>query len=199
MIIVSGKKHGERFAKRALDVGVSSALIITLIPFWVVAAVLIKYSDRGPVFFLQERIGKDYRIFRLLKLRSMSVNADRGIEQTFGDSPEVTKFGSVIRRTKLDETPQLINVLLGDMSLVGPRPCLPTLVADFNADAHVRVMVKPGLTGLSQVSGNIFLSWEARWRLDKQYVQTQSMGLDLKILLKTMWIVVVGEKRGLSG
>lgn len=199
MIIVSGVRHRDRFAKRFLDVGVSLVLIIILIPFWVVAAIVIKSSDRGPVFFLQERMGKDYRIFRVVKLRSMSVNSNRGIEQTFGDSPEVTKFGSVIRRTKLDETPQLINVLLGDMSLVGPRPCLPTLVADFNADAHVRVKVRPGLTGLSQVSGNIFLPWEARWRLDKQYVQTQSLWLDLKILLRTIWIIVVGEKRGLSG
>jgi undecaprenyl phosphate N,N'-diacetylbacillosamine 1-phosphate transferase len=127
------------------------------------------------------------------------VNKSRDLSiQTLNSDPEITKVGRIIRRIKIDELPQLINVFLGDMSLVGPRPCLPSLQASFNVNGKKRLEVKPGITGLAQINGNIYLTWEDRWKFDALYVKNQSFFLDFKILLKTVLIVIIGEKRGLE-
>lgn len=108
---------------------------------------------------------------------------------------EVTFFGSFLRRFKIDELPQIYNVLIGDMSLVGPRPCMPSLTDHFNENAFKRVLVRPGLTGLAQINGNIYLSWPQRWDFDRKYVETISLSKDFKIILKTFLILIFGEDK----
>ena len=114
------------------------------------------------------------------------------------DNPEVTRIGRSLRRFKIDELPQLLNVLGGDMSIVGPRPALPSQLESYNMVGHKRLEVRPGLTGLAQINGNILLSWPERWVYDKQYVENLSLLLDLKIILKTFRIIFKGEKIGLK-
>lgn len=184
--------------KRLLDILISILVLLFLSPLLFLVAVLIILTDKGPIFYTQKRMGKYGSVFLLYKFRSMSVDSDRKVQQTYGTSDGVTGVGRFIRRTKIDELPQLINVLMGDMSIVGPRPCLPDLLDSFNDDGHKRLLVTPGLTGLAQVKGNIYLSWEERWKLDREYVENRSVLLDLKIILKTVYIVLVGEKKGLK-
>lgn len=181
--------------KRCFDFLISIFILIILSPLLIVTAVLIKLTSKGPLFFKQQRVGKKGRVFSVYKFRTMTDKV-REIKQTFNDDPEVTKVGKVIRRLKIDELPQLLNVVKGDMSLVGPRPCLPNLVKEFNESAKKRLLVRPGLTGLAQVNGNIHLTWEERWEFDKEYVEEKSLLLDLKILSKTALIVLFGEKWG---
>lgn len=111
---------------------------------------------------------------------------------------EVTRIGEILRRFKIDELPQIINVFLGDMSLVGPRPCLPRQRAEFNEDGQQRIKVRPGLTGLAQVNGNIYLSWEERWKYDRQYVEKLSFISDIKIVVRTLAILLYGEEKFLK-
>jgi undecaprenyl phosphate N,N'-diacetylbacillosamine 1-phosphate transferase len=110
----------------------------------------------------------------------------------------VTTVGVVLRRLKIDELPQILNILKGDMSIVGPRPCLPALENDFNEDGEIRLKVRPGLTGLAQTNGNIYLTWEERWKYDRNYVEKCNFVLDLKIVLKTVLIVFIGEEKFLK-
>lgn len=177
--------------KRMLDIVIASVALLLLVP--VLLPILVVLTIYGKPIFVQQRVGKSGKVFNIYKLRTMTDKrrtADREILK--GDS-EVTLLGSVLRRTKLDETPQLINILTGDMSIVGPRPCLPSLVAQFNDDGEMRLRVRPGLTGLAQVNGNIHLSWEERWRYDRMYVENLSLLLDLKIVVRTILVVVFGE------
>lgn len=192
-------------AKRAFDVVIASALIaIGAIPMLVVAAI-IKMQDGGPVFYRQRRIGREGDGFGMLKFRSMVVGADRirpdmeehnesdGPLFKVRDDPRVTRFGRFIRRYSIDEIPQLFNVFSGDMSLVGPRPPLPDEVEYYDSDVHRRLLVRPGMTGLWQVSGRSDLSWEESVRLDLYYVDNWSLISDLVILLKTVRAVFVGH------
>ncbi len=181
--------------KRLFDIILSTILIIILLPLFIFVSILIKLETKGPVFFVQERLGKNKRIFTLYKFRSMRVNEDRKEQQVFIDHPDITRIGAFIRRFKIDELPQLFNVLKGDMSLVGPRPCLPTLIEKFDENAFYRLKVRPGLTGWAQVNGNIYNTWPKRWELDRYYVENQSIYLDLKILLMTIYVVLFGEKK----
>jgi lipopolysaccharide/colanic/teichoic acid biosynthesis glycosyltransferase len=167
----------------------------------VVLAIGVKL-DGGPVFFRKTRVGRHGREFSMLKFRSMVVNAERHAAElsTLNEGagplfkmkrdPRVTRFGSVLRRSSLDELPQLINVLAGRMSLVGPRPPLPKEVAVYGRDAQRRLLVKPGLTGLWQISGRCDLSWEQSIRLDLRYVENWNLALDALILWKTFGAVV---------
>jgi len=164
----------------------------------------IRLSSKGPALFRQTRVGVDGREFTMLKFRSMVVDAEARREDLLGlsdgngvlfkmrDDPRVTKVGKVIRRFSVDELPQLINVVRGDMSLVGPRPPLPEEVAGYSSDATRRLRVRPGVTGLWQVSGRSDLSWEESLRLDLRYVDNWSMALDLSILWRTWRAVVQG-------
>jgi undecaprenyl phosphate N,N'-diacetylbacillosamine 1-phosphate transferase len=160
--------------------------------------VLVPLAWSGSPFFTQPRIGRNGRLFTVLKLRTMTARPHRNEAEVHLDDPEVTPLGRLLRRFKIDELPQLLNVLFGQMSLVGPRPCLPSLRDRFNSDADVRLSVRPGLTGLAQVNGNIHLTWEERWKYDREYVETLSFGLDVKIILRTCAVLVAGEKRALD-
>jgi lipopolysaccharide/colanic/teichoic acid biosynthesis glycosyltransferase len=195
--------RGQRWAKRTLDVVGSLALLLAAVPALLVTAALIKLDSHGPVLFRQVRVGRGGRTFTLLKLRSMTTDNDDsehaayvaslirgeassqgGVFKLVGDA-RVTRVGRVIRRYSIDEVPQLWNVLKGDMSLVGPRPALPREVALYDAQARERLAVKPGLTGLWQVSGRCELSFSEMIELDVTYGRTWSIVNDLKILAKT--------------
>lgn len=183
-----------RVFKRWLDFGLSSIVIILLIPLFVIAYLLVKIDSKGPFFFVQERIGKSGKFFKVYKIRTMT-NKKRLVQrQVFSDNAEITRVGAIFRRLKIDELPQLLNIWKGDMSFVGPRPSLPELLVELNDDGKKRISVRPGLTGLAQVNGNIYLSWEERWKFDREYVERVSFMEDLKILFKTFGIVLFGEK-----
>lgn len=181
--------------KRAVDIVVSLSGLILLLPFLGVIAAAIKIDDPGPVFFRQERSGKDGCIFRVYKFRSMVVDAEKkgaGVFVEENDS-RITRMGKMLRHTSLDELPQLINVLKGEMSLVGPRPTLPYQVERYDERQRRRLEVKPGITGWAQVNGRNALTWPERIELDLWYVDNWSLWLDLKILWRTFLIVAKRE------
>ncbi|GAA3443673.1 sugar transferase [Planomonospora venezuelensis] len=184
--------------------GAGLALLVLAVPMLVIA-VLIRSTSPGPALFRQTRVGKDGREFEVVKFRTMVVDAERLKTQLQGENefddvlfkirndPRVTRVGAFLRRYSLDELPQLLNVVRGEMSLVGPRPPLPAEVEQYGADVRRRLVVKPGMTGLWQVSGRSDLSWEESVRLDLRYVENWSLFLDLQILWKTWSAVVSGE------
>lgn len=194
-----------RLLKTAFDKVVGTGLVLVASPLLAGIALAVKVSSPGPVLFRQTRVGVDGREFRMLKFRSMVVDAEKrkqelldlsdgnGVLFKMKSDPRVTRVGSVLRRFSLDELPQLFNVMKGDMSLVGPRPPLPEEVAAYDDDATRRLRVRPGLTGLWQVSGRSDLSWEESLRLDLRYVDNWSMSLDLQILWRTWRAVVKGS------
>ncbi|MPQ97944.1 exopolysaccharide biosynthesis polyprenyl glycosylphosphotransferase [Modestobacter sp. I12A-02628] len=193
-----------RVAKTSTDVVISSGLLLALLPVLLVIALAVKASSRGPVFFKQERIGRDGRPFRMLKFRSMVVGAEQMTEDIVVDDgngvlfklredPRVTRVGKLLRRYSLDELPQLFNILGGSMSLVGPRPPLAAEVERYGDDMHRRFLVKPGLTGLWQVSGRSDLSWDDSVRIDVRYVENWSLAFDFMIMWKTVGAVVRGS------
>ncbi|NRP95490.1 Undecaprenyl phosphate N,N'-diacetylbacillosamine 1-phosphate transferase [Marinobacterium sp. xm-g-59] len=187
------------FIKRLMDIFASVLLLLLLMPMFIVVALLIKLGSKGPLLFTQERLGFNGNVFKLYKFRSMTDAKRDALEQVHQNTAEITWIGNIIRRLKIDELPQLLNVLVGDMSLVGPRPCMEATKLDFNEDGHKRLLVRPGLTGLAQVNGNIFLDWPERWALDREYVENVSLMLDIKIILRTVLIVVLGEQWGKKG
>jgi lipopolysaccharide/colanic/teichoic acid biosynthesis glycosyltransferase len=186
------------YFKRHIDIFISGVALIILMPILILVAVLIKFEDNGPIFYEQYRLGKLGRIIRIHKFRSMTNKPSRipgESGELFCENAEITSIGKWIRRIKIDELPQLINVFKGEMSLVGPRPCLPELASEFNENGRKRLNVQPGCTGLAQVFGNIHLSWAERWKYDAYYVDNVSFNLDMKIVMKTLWLIVCGEER----
>ena len=192
------------WAKRAFDIVGSLTLLAFSSPLWLWAALRIKLHDGGPVLFRQTRVGLDGRTFECLKFRTMVLGAEGMLPSLQGperahvlfkmqSDPRVTKVGRLLRRYSLDELPQLVNVLRGDMSLVGPRPPLPAEVQRYEALASRRLHVRPGLTGLWQISGRSDLSWDDTVRLDLYYVDNWSMVQDLVILLKTLSAVIAAR------
>ena len=183
--------------KDLFDRCVAAVALIPLAPLLVAIAAAIRLSDGGPALFTQTRVGKDGRVFKIYKFRTMVVDAEQHKAQLLASSdsdgilfklrkdPRVTAMGAHLRRWSIDELPQLVNVLLGDMSLVGPRPAVPDEVAQYAEHVHRRLVVKPGLTGLWQVNGRSELSWDESVRLDLRYVENWSFALDLQILWKT--------------
>lgn len=197
--------RSKAFLKRSFDLVSAGIGIVLISPLLLAVAVAVKTTSPGPVLFKQERIGLHGEPFTMLKFRSMVVDAeeikaqlvsDRGEDDVLfkmKDDPRVTKVGSFIRRTSIDELPQLVNVLRGDMSLVGPRPHLPHEVAQYGEYVHRRFLVQPGITGLWQVSGRSDLSWEDAVRLDLYYVENWSILGDLVILARTVKAVVASD------
>jgi exopolysaccharide biosynthesis polyprenyl glycosylphosphotransferase len=193
-----------RVLKGAFDRAAAAVALLFLSPVLVALALMIRLHDRGPAFFTQYRVGKDGHAFRIYKFRTMVVDAEKRKAQLMasneGDGllfkmrrdPRITPIGGYLRRWSLDELPQLINVVLGEMSLVGPRPALPDETEKYAFHVKRRLVVKPGLTGLWQVSGRSNLSWEESVRLDLRYVENWSLTLDLQILWKTMSTIVRG-------
>lgn len=182
-----------KYFKRFIDIVFVLLLLPLSLPIVFLCVVIIKIESHGPVFILQERLGKNGKIFLLFKLRSLKENKMRKENQVSNDHPDMTRIGKFMRRYKLDELPQIINVLIGDMSIVGPRPCLPTLRKQFDKNAEFRLLVKPGLTGWAQVNGNINNSWDIRWQYDRFYVENLSFSLDVRIIYKTIFVVIFGE------
>lgn len=198
--------HGARWVlKSALDRVSACFALFLLAPLLLAVALAVKLEDRGPVFFWQQRVGKAGRRFWMVKFRSMVIDAERQRSELklanegsgplfkLRADPRVTRVGAVLRRYSLDELPQLINVVIGDMSVVGPRPPLPAEVEKYEFDARRRLLVKPGLTGLWQVSGRSGLSWEETVRLDLRYVENWSFAMDLMIVWKTVGAVLRGN------
>ncbi len=179
--------------KRMMDVVVSMLILILCAPLLLAVAIVIKVDSRGPIFFSQRRLGKGGREFLLHKFRSMYDRSRLPDRQTYADDPEVTRVGRVLRRLKLDELPQLWNVVRGEMSLIGPRPALPEQLDVLSPSARRRLHVYPGLTGLAQVHGNILLSWPQRWRYDILYADRMSLALDCWIMWRTLLVLVFGE------
>lgn len=191
--------------KRVIDVVCSFVGVLVLSPLFVVIAIIIKFTSKGPVFFSQKRVGRDGKEFKMYKFRSMVVNAEELKEKLAAqnemsgpmfkmkDDPRVTKVGKFIRKTSIDELPQLLNVLKGDMSLVGPRPSLPKEVAQFEDWMYRRLEVKPGLTCYWQVSGRNNIDFEDWMKLDIKYVDERSTWIDIKLIFKTVF-VLFGDK-----
>jgi exopolysaccharide biosynthesis polyprenyl glycosylphosphotransferase len=188
--------------KGFFDRVVAATALILCLPLMIVLGSLIWLYDRGPAFFRQTRVGKDGHVFKIYKFRTMVVDAEAlraellpdndsdGVLFKLRQDPRVTAFGAHLRRWSFDELPQLVNVLLGDMSLVGPRPAIPDEVASYADHVRRRLVVKPGLTGLWQVNGRSNLSWDESVRLDLRYVENWSFALDLQILWKTIWAIL---------
>ena len=186
---------------RAADVAIAGVGLVLTSPVLAAAALAIKLDDGGPVRFRQTRVGKDGKDFELLKLRSMSVGAEHvgaGFAVDRGDS-RITRVGRVLRRTSVDELPQLWNVLRGDMSVIGPRPTLRYQVDRYSDRQRRRLEVRPGLTGWAQVNGRATLSWDERIELDVWYVEHRSAPVDLKILLRTPLALFGGTYKGATG
>jgi lipopolysaccharide/colanic/teichoic acid biosynthesis glycosyltransferase len=182
--------------KRCLDILIAGAGLLLFWPVFVLIAVCIKFSSRGPVFFLQERAGFRGRPFQILKFRTMVENADRigtGLYVSQNDV-RITRVGKILRRFSFDELPQLLHIVTGKMSLVGPRPGLPYHLERYTADQARRLLMRPGLTGWSQVNGRNLLSWPARIEKDVWYVDNFSLWLDARILFRTLavWISADG-------
>jgi len=189
-------------AGRVLDViGALAGLVILALPLAIVA-LAIRVESRGPAIFHQQRVGRDGRVFTLLKFRSMYADAEarraalldesdrKGVCFKSKTDPRITRVGRLIRKTSVDELPQLLNVLIGDMSLVGPRPALPSEVAVYPARAHERLAARPGITGLWQVSGRADIGFEKMVDLDVAYVRSRNLFLDLAILVLTVRAVL---------
>lgn len=180
--------------KRVFDCVFSAVLLIVFLPLLLGVIIAIKLASNGPVFFKQERVGRNKCRFQLFKFRTMAHRHHDPLVQTRPGDTNITCLGHVLRRLKIDEIPQLLNVLKGDMSLVGPRPCLPSLLHEMDTQAQARFHCRPGLTGPSQINGNIYLVWEERWRHDVKYIEDISFCGDVRILLKTVLVVVMGEE-----
>ena len=203
--IDENRKRIYEISKRAIDIiGAGSGLLL-LSPVIVIVACAIKFTSKGPIFFSQKRVGKNGELFDMYKFRSMVVNAEELKEKLahqnemsgpmfkMKDDPRVTKVGKFIRKTSLDELPQLLNVLKGDMSLVGPRPSLPKEVAQFEKWMYKRLSVKPGLTCFWQVSGRNNIDFEDWMKLDIKYVDERNLYIDIKLIFKTV-LVLFGDK-----
>ncbi|MFC7788626.1 sugar transferase [Microbacterium sp. MAHUQ-60] len=193
---------GQHAVKRVLDIVVSTLALIPIALAYPVLAVLIKLDSPGPVFFLQERVGRDGRLFKMVKFRSMRTDAEQqlaalkernegsGLLFKMKDDPRVTRVGKILRKLSLDELPQFWNVLVGDMSVVGPRPPLVSEVTGYDGEVFRRLYIKPGITGLWQVSGRSDLSWDESVRLDLRYVENWSVTSDLQIMWRTAKVML---------
>jgi lipopolysaccharide/colanic/teichoic acid biosynthesis glycosyltransferase len=178
------------FVKRILDIFISLPVAVVLLPVFVVIGLLIRVTGKGPIIFRQERAGKGGKPFIFYKFRTMKTNVDPfGPSPKSGRDPRLTKIGRFLREYSLDELPQLFNVIKGDMSIVGPRPLYISQVAEWDERQRKRLLVKPGLTGLAQISGRGHLTKEQKLELDVKYVENASLRLDLDIILRTISIV----------
>ncbi|MFB5283669.1 sugar transferase [Peribacillus sp. Hz7] len=203
---IVNQKSGYLLTKRVIDIVGALAGLILLSPFVLIVAILIKMQDpRGPIFFKQQRIGKNGQTFYMYKFRSMVTNAEEllkdllekneisGAMFKMKDDPRITKIGKFIRKTSIDEFPQLWNVMKGEMSLVGPRPPLPREVEEYDDYDKQRLTVTPGCTGLWQVSGRNSLGFKEMVELDLKYISERNIWMDIKVILKT-FLVLFGSK-----
>ncbi|MDQ8203433.1 sugar transferase [Pelagicoccus sp. SDUM812003] len=193
--------------KRVIDIVASGCALLLLSPVYAATALLIKLEDRGPIFFKQERIGYRGQRFYMWKFRSMVVNADKLKDQLLEQNehkgnnvtfkmkrdPRITRIGRFIRKYSVDELPQFWNVFKGEMSIVGPRPCVPREVVMYSVEDRKRLLAKPGLTCFWQVAGRADINFEGQVRLDVEYIRSESVWLDLKLLFLTIPAVLLGK------
>ena len=184
--------------KRIIDLLCSLLALIVFAPIMIIAAIAIVINDPGPIFFRQSRLGKGAKPFRIFKFRSMKVNAPDvrnadGSAYSGENDPRVTSVGRFIRKTSIDELPQFINVLIGEMSMVGPRPDQENQLQYYTEEEMPKLSVKPGITGLAQINGRNSISWEERKKLDVQYANTRNTVMDISIMLKTIPYVFFGK------
>jgi lipopolysaccharide/colanic/teichoic acid biosynthesis glycosyltransferase len=189
--------------RRAVDIAVSSVILLLASPVLAAAMIAIRLESRGAVIYRQRRAGRDAHPFDVLKLRTMVAGAEgigAGLAIDAGD-PRVTRVGALLRRTSIDELPNLVNVLRGEMTLIGPRPTLPVQVEQYTERQRGRLTVKPGITGWAQVNGRASLPWSERIELDLYYIEHRSLALDLQILGRTVAMVLGGSGlyKGSSG
>ncbi len=191
----------ERKVKRLMDIGISIFILLTFLPIWLLVALAIKLDSRGPIFYKQQRVGKDGREFTILKFRSMVKDAESmtGPKWAEKKDPRITRVGRIIRKLRVDEVPQFFNVLKGEMSLIGPRPERPYFVERFKKDIPFytrRLKVKPGITGWAQIKGEYDTSIEnvkEKLQYDLFYLENMSLRMDLKIILNTIYVMLIGK------
>ncbi len=194
------------FLKRLLDILVSGTALLVALPFFIMLGIAIRIESRGPVIFTQKRVGKDGRHFKFYKFRSMVSDAEKlkdklvqeneskdGVIFKMKKDPRITKIGAFIRKFSIDELPQLLNVLIGDMSLVGPRPPVPREVAEYTLEDRKRLHAKPGITCTWQISGRSDIPFKIQAELDKEYIRSKSFWKDIRILLLTIPAVITGK------
>lgn len=200
-------KVAYNFISRILDICLSLAGIVLLFPFFILIAFCIKIDDPyGTILFAQNRVGKNGKVFKMYKFRSMHVDAEKKLAEILlyneiqgamfkmKNDPRITRVGKYLRKFSLDELPQLLNVLIGNMSLIGPRPPLLREVKEYSTYDKQRLIVRPGITGLWQVSGRNSLSFNEMVELDLQYIKNQSLSNDFKIIIKTIKVVVLAKE-----
>lgn len=204
-VVYEQKSHIYKLLKRFFDIVLSGAALICLSPVFLITAIAIKLEDGGPAFFTQPRAGKDMKPFKMYKFRSMYVNADEKLKELLKDNeqtghafkikndPRITKVGKFIRKTSIDELPQLINIIKGDMSIVGPRPILPFQMEECNDYERQRLIVQPGLTCYWQIGGRANIKWDEWVELDLDYIEDMSLLTDLKMIVKTVPAVFDSE------
>ena len=186
-------KHGS-FIKRCTDIIISTVLLIISLPFTIIAAIAIKLDSKGPVFFVQDRTGLNGKPFKMIKFRGMVNNAlEIGPELTQRDDPRITRVGKILRRTSIDEIPQMFNVLRGDMSLVGPRPEITSITSKYSKEQKEVFKFKPGVTGYSQINGRQLLSPDKRVKMEVEYYRKANFWSDLLIAVITFKVIVSNE------
>lgn len=205
VIVGHEKSLGYEIIKRVLDLIGSFVGLIILSPVFLITAIAIKIDSKGPVYFTQNRCGKEGKLFKMLKFRSMCLDAEvmlKGLKHMnemsgpvfkIKDDPRITKIGKFIRKTSIDELPQLINVLKGDMSLVGPRPPIDREVKQYNFHQMQRLLVKPGLTCYWQVSGRNNIDFDKWVELDLKYIRERNVWIDIKLIFKTFFVLFGDE------
>ncbi len=201
----TNKNYFYEIGKRAFDIVLSAIALIVLLPLLITVLIAIKVDSRGPAIFKQERMGYRGKIFNMYKFRTMVTNAEQLLKEVqqrnqasghmfkIKDDPRITNLGRFLRKTSIDELPQLINVIKGEMSLVGPRPPLIREVENYDIWHHLRMSIKPGLTGIWQISGRNKLGFDEMIRLDLKYIRERNFWYDLKIIIKTM-PVLLGDR-----
>lgn len=187
----------QKVIKRLFDIIISLIVLILFLPIWIVVVILIKTTSKGPIFFLQDRPGQYGKLFKVYKFRTMKPGSEKMVkgQEVKKDDDRITSIGTFLRRTKIDEIPQILNVLKGEMSLVGPRPERIASLEDYTDEISKRLNVKPGMTGLAQVSGNIYLDLQDRYKFDVYYAENYSLWLDIKIIFRTIGVVLFGEDK----
>lgn len=183
----------KKFGKRLLDFLLSSVAIVVVSPVLLVVAVLVRVKLGSPVLFHQERPGRNEKIFTLCKFRTMTDKRDKD-GNLLPDADRLTKFGKLLRSTSLDELPELFNIWKGDMSIIGPRPLLVSYLPWYTKEERLRHTVRPGLTGLAQVSGRNFLDWDSRLAKDVEYVKNLTLAMDIRVLVKTVAVVFARDE-----
>lgn len=210
--LIARQSRRDRFVKRGGDIVFSLAVLSLGAPIFLMLATLVKVTSKGPVFYVQQRVGRDYRRFGCIKFRTMRPDADQVLTKILAESPEleaefindfklkddprITRIGKFLRRSSLDELPQFLNVLRGEMSVVGPRPIVDKELPRYGGRMEEVLAVRPGLTGLWQVSGRNNLSYQKRVRLDVHYARQRSFSLDFKIIMRTIGVILDPRDRG---